>query len=131
MEVGEEQVLSLPAGLLGFEEFVEYCLLAPEALHPLMFLVACDNPEVTFPVLPARMCLADYAPALPRESLEAVGAGPAQPLEILAICALAQDTMTLHANLRGPVLVNPATRLGCQVVLHDTPYSLRHLLGAG
>ena len=91
MEVAEDQVLTVPAGLLGFEEYVEYCLLAPEALYPLMFLVVCDNPEVTFPVLPARMCLAEYAPALPQESLEAIGAHAGEPVEILAICALAQD----------------------------------------
>jgi flagellar assembly factor FliW len=130
LEVFPDQVLTFSGGLLGFEEFHEFCVVAPEALQPLTFLVSCDDPGVAFPVLPARTCLADYAPAIPPDAREAVEAQPGQPLEILAICAVAQDTLTLHANLRGPVLINPAKRLGFQVVLHDSPYSLRHLLGA-
>jgi flagellar assembly factor FliW len=131
LEITERETLTMTAGLLGFEEYRAYCIAAPEALHPLMFLVACDDPEVTFPVLPARMCLAEYAPTLPGDALEAIGAEAGAPLELLAVCALAQDTMTLHANLRGPVVINPITRRACQVVLHDSAYSLRHLLSAG
>jgi flagellar assembly factor FliW len=131
LEVFPDQILHFSPGLLGFEELQAYCLVAPEALRPLMFLVACDDPEVAFPVLPARMCLAEYTPILPPEALEAVGAVTDEGLDILAICAMAPDTMTLHANLRGPVLINMQKRLGYQAVLPDSPYSLRHLLGAG
>jgi flagellar assembly factor FliW len=130
LELFSDQVLTFSSGLLGFEELREFCVVAPEALQPLTFLVSCDDPGVAFPVLPARMCLAEYAPPIPPDAREAVEAKPGQPLEILAICAVAQDTLTLHANLRGPVLINPVRRLGFQVVLHDSPYSLRHLLGA-
>ncbi len=130
LEVSPDQVVQFPHGLLGFEELREFCIVAPEALQPLQFLVACDLPDVAFPILPAHSCLATYAPNLSMDALEAVGAARADDVAILAICAVAPDTMTLHANLRGPVLINPATRQGYQAVLHDSAYSLRHLLGA-
>jgi flagellar assembly factor FliW len=129
LEVQADRIVTFPAGLLGFEEFHDYLRVAPEALAPLTFLVACEDPDVAFPVLPCTLCLADYAPKLPPEALAAVGVREGDGLEVLAICALAPDTGTLHANLQGPVLINPVERLGCQVVLHDSPYSLRHLLG--
>jgi flagellar assembly factor FliW len=129
LEVDPARVVVFPAGLLAFEDLHEYLRVEPEALAPLAFLVACQDPEVAFPILPAAMCLAGYAPSFPAEALAAIGAGERDPLEVLAICAQAPDTGVLHANLRGPVLINPATRLGCQVVLHDSPYELRHLLG--
>ena len=129
LEVQADRIVTFPAGLLGFEEFHDYLRVAPEALAPLTFLVACDDPDVAFPILPVEMCLADYAPKLPSDALEALGARGGDALEVRAICALAPDTGTRHANLQGPVLINPVERLGCQVVLHDSPYSLRHLLG--
>ncbi len=131
LEVWPEKVLTFPAGLIGFEEFREYVLVQPDGLEPLSFLVACDNPEVAFPVLPGELCLPGYAPDIPAATLDTIAAGPGGRHEILAICSTAPDTGTLHANLRGPVVVNPEKRLACQVVLHDSPYSLRHLLGAG
>jgi len=58
-------------------------------------------------------------------------AGLDDPVELLLVVSLAPDTGTLHANLRGPLLINPATRIGCQTVLHDAPYSLRYILTPG
>jgi flagellar assembly factor FliW len=130
LEVYPDQVLHFPHGLLGFEELQEFCILAPPPLQPLTFLVALDVPDVAFPILPARSCLPEYAPTLPADALDAVGAASPNSVNLLAICAVAPDTMTLHANLRGPLLINPQTRWGYQAVLHDSPYSLRHLLGA-
>jgi len=131
LEAPAERLVHFPAGLLGFEELTEFLMHAPEGLHPIRFLVACADPEIAFPILPAALCAADYAPQLPAEVRPLLGAGPADPLEVLALLTLVPETGTLHANLRGPVVINAATRRGCQVVLHDSPYSLRHLLGAG
>lgn len=131
LEVWPDKVITFPMGLIGFEEFRQYVLVAPEGLEPLSFLVALDDPDVAFPVLPGELCLPGYAPTIPSETLDIIGGGPGGHVEILAICATAPDTGTLHANLRGPVVVNPATRTACQAVLHDGNYSLRHLLGAG
>jgi flagellar assembly factor FliW len=129
LEVWPDKVIMLRDGLIGFEELHEYILVQPDGLEPLSFLVACENPDVAFPVLPGAMCLAGYAPPIPADAMTAVGGGAREQLELLAICTTAPDTGTLHANLRGPVVLNPRTRLACQVVLHDSPYSLRHLLG--
>jgi flagellar assembly factor FliW len=131
LEIRPDCVVNFPGGLLGFEEYQEYVRVAPETLAPLTFLVACDNPEIAFPVLPASSCMEGYAPALPPEALDVIGARQDERLEILAVVTLAPETGTLHANLRGPLLINPATGLGCQVVLHDDQYSLRHLLNGG
>jgi flagellar assembly factor FliW len=131
LEIRPEAVIRFPAGLLGFEEFREYVLVQPDGLEPLSFLVACENPDLAFPVLAGELCHAGYAPTIPTHVLEAVGAAASRELEILVVCGMAPDTGTLHANLRGPVVLNPASRLACQVVLDDGAYSLRHLLGAG
>jgi len=50
-----------------------------------------------------------------------LGAGTEDLLEVLAVLTLDPETATLYANLRGPVVINPATKRGCQVVLHDSP----------
>jgi len=36
--------------------------------------------------------------------------------------------MRVTANLLGPLVLNPAARLGIQLVLVDSPYSTRHPL---
>jgi flagellar assembly factor FliW len=131
LEMRPETVITCSSGLLGFEEFREYVLVQPDGLEPLSFLVACRNTDVAFPVVAAALCQPGYAPVIPAHALETVGAASDQEIEILAICTMAPDTGTLHANLRGPVVLNPTRRLACQVVLDDGAFSLRHLVGAG
>jgi len=131
LECPPDALLTFPGGLVGFEDLRAYALVAPESLEPLAFLVACDDPELAFPVLPASWAPPDYTPEFPPEALRAIGAGLDDPVELLLVVSLAPDTGTLHANLRGPLLINPATRIGCQTVLHDAPYSLRYMLTPG
>lgn len=131
LDVRPETVIRCPTGLLGFEEFHEYILVQPDGLEPLSFLVACENPDVAFPVLAGELCQPGYAPPIPTHALETVAAATSGELEILVVCTVAPDTGTLHANLRGPVVLNPTSRLACQVVLDDGRYNLRHLLGSG
>lgn len=128
LEVPAGALVAFPEGIPGFEDLRDYAWVAPDALEPLAFLVACQDPEVALPVLPAAWGPPGYAPRFPPEALRAVGAAPGDPLEVLLVITLAADTGTLHANLRGPILINRATRQGCQVVLPDPAYSLRHLL---
>jgi flagellar assembly factor FliW len=131
LEYQPDALVEFPSGLLGFEELRQYARVSPEALQPLAFLVSLEDPEVAFPVLPAAWAPPDYAPALPADALHVVGAAAGDPIELLLIVSVAPDTGTLHANLRGPVLINPATRNGCQIVLHNSSHSLRHILTPG
>ncbi|RPJ75804.1 MAG: flagellar assembly protein FliW, partial [Acidobacteria bacterium] len=49
------------------------------------------------------------------------------PLVWLALVSL--DTAgAATVNLRAPVVINPRTMLGCQVVAAENPYPLRHAL---
>ena len=130
LEVRPESLWYFAEGLVGFENLHHFLRVEPEALFPMAFLVACEDPEIAFPVLPAHLCLSGYAPEIPAGVLAAIGLDDLAGADVLAVCSVAQDTLTLHANLRGPILVNPASGRGCQVVLHESVYSLRHLLGA-
>ena len=64
MTVAEEDIVRFPEGLPGFEELREFLLLSPPDLAPVQFLVALQDPEIAFPLLAARLCLAEYAPRL-------------------------------------------------------------------
>ncbi len=126
--VAEAQVLRFPEGLPGFEELREFLLLSPPALAPVQFLVALADPDISFPVLPARLCLAGYAPALGPAELAGLEAAGPDDLALYAILTFDQARAQVTANLRAPLLVNPAARLGRQALLPDSTYALRHAL---
>jgi len=131
VQVTEEAVVRFPEGLPGFEELREFLLLSSPGLEPVQFLVSCKDPEISFPILAARLCLEGYAPELDRSALQALAVPEMSALAIYAILSFHHECERVTANLRAPVLINPAARIGRQVTLMDSTQSLRHALVGG
>jgi flagellar assembly factor FliW len=131
VRVTEEAVVRFPEGLPGFEELREFLLLSPPELEPVQFLVSCGDPEISFPILPASLCLEGYAPELESSTLQALEVPEASAPAMYAILTFHHECDRVTANLRAPVLINSSARLGRQVTLMDSTHSLRHVLVGG
>jgi flagellar assembly factor FliW len=131
LPVADEEILRFPEGLPGFEELREFLLLSPPDLAPVQFLVSLQVPEIIFPILPASLCLGKYAPTIDAADCHDLGAADGSAFAIYAILTFHHEREEVTANLRAPVLINPLARLGRQVTLVDSTYSLRHPLLGG
>ena len=131
LQVTEEAVVRFPEGLPGFEELHEFLLLSPPGLEPVQFLVSCGDPEISFPILAAPLCLEGYAPELESSALQALEVPEASALAIYVVLTFHHEFERVTANLRAPVLINPISRIGRQVTLMDSTHSLRHTLVSG
>ena len=132
VEATPESFVTLPEGLLGYEDHKEFALVAPTAYAPFRWLLSFADPDVAFPVLDARDVAADYRPALAANDARALGAAPADALEILVLAAIDPAQGSLTVNLRAPILVHPVSRIARQVVLSDGRWAVDHALtGAG
>ena len=127
----EEAIVRFSEGLPGFEELREFLLLGPPDLAPVQFLVSLEDPEISFPILAAQLCLSDYAPELDGAELRALGVSDPSALAVYAILTFHHECERVTANLRAPVLINPSARVGRQVTLGDSTHSLRHALVGG
>jgi flagellar assembly factor FliW len=123
------QTLSLAEPLPGFPGYRDYVLVPAEDGGRLFWLqsVAPDGPR--FLAVPAAAYFPDYAPALPAAAC--VELGLADPTEARLFCLVtvpAGDVAAATANLRAPVVVNPATHRARQVVLLDAAHPIRRSL---
>jgi flagellar assembly factor FliW len=123
------QALSLAEPLPGFPGHRDYVLVPAEDGGRLFWLqsVAPDGPR--FLAVPAAAYFPDYAPALP--GAVCVELGLADPAEARLYCLVtvpAGDVTAATANLRAPVVVNPATHRARQVVLLDAAHPIRRPL---
>jgi flagellar assembly factor FliW len=74
-----------------------------------------------------RLALPEYRWELSDGDRERLQAGADTPLLWLVLITVEQDG-TIVANLRAPVVINPATMRGAQVIPHQSVYPLRHVL---
>jgi flagellar assembly factor FliW len=121
-------LVQIPLGILGFEQFKNYALLADPAEKPFAWLKAVDERPLSFVVIDPFVVLPDYKPEIPESDVHFLGlkeAGDALLLGIVTIHGSNLATM----NLKGPVVINRHSHVGKQVIIANAAdYSIHHPL---
>jgi flagellar assembly factor FliW len=127
IEVQEEITVTLPEGLIGFEECKRYVVLNHGENSPFRWLQSLDNGAVAFPVMDPWQFRPDYAPTVSDADAKELGLDEQSPKLVFTIVTIPKDNpKAMTANLVGPVVINPVTRTGKQVVVTDDQYTTRH-----
>jgi flagellar assembly factor FliW len=118
----------LPAGILGFEQFKDYMLLANPAELPFAWLRVAESTSLAFVVINPFIVMPDYAPDIPDTDVEFLGLkDPNDALLFNIVTLRGQNRATV--NLKGPIVINRHTRTGKQVIIANAGnYSVEHPL---
>ena len=123
------QVLSLADPLPGFPGLRDFALVAADAAGLVFWLqsVAPDGPR--FLTVPAAPYFPEYAPALPRAACAELGIDDATSADVYLLITVPDGNVSdATANLRAPLVVNPATNRARQIVLTDGGLPIRQPL---
>ena len=128
-EVTERDIVTFSRGIPGYERCQRFVLLSHETFAPLRCLCAVDGPGAAFLAVDPRSIVPDYGCRLKEEERAQIDARAETPLVWLVLLAFTgEDTPT--ANLRAPIVINPASMRGLQLVIDDERYTVRHELAA-
>ena len=122
-----EQDLSFATGLLGFPQ-CQRCRL--EAFRPAdgsqtpFFVLRCLDEDLSFPVIRPASLGIDYQVPANLDLMSALGAATPDVLMILLIVTVRDRVEDTTVNLQGPLVINPATAMGLQLIVEQ--YPLRH-----
>jgi flagellar assembly factor FliW len=115
--------LTLANGLIGHAEWRHFVLRKSDKTEPVKLLISRDQPGLSFPVTNPWLLKPDYQPKLSPADRQALGAGSDDDLEWLCLLNVENDPYRVTANLLGPLVINPHTHLGTQMVLSQSGYS--------
>lgn len=118
----------LPAGILGFEQFKDYVLLANPAEMPFAWLRVADSSSLAFVVINPFLVLPGYAPDIPESDVEFLGLKEVSDATLFSIVTL-RGPGRATLNLKGPLVINRHTHVGKQVIIANANnYSVEHPL---
>jgi flagellar assembly factor FliW len=120
--------IHLPAGILGFEQFKNYALLANPAEKPFAWLRVAENTSLAFVVIDPFIGMPDYKPDIPQADVDFLKLKDASDALMLGIVTIhGQNHATM--NLKGPIVINRHTHTGKQVIIANAAdYSVQHPL---
>jgi flagellar assembly factor FliW len=121
--------IAFPDGIPGFEACRRFVLLSADSLAPLRRLEAIEGPPAAFLGIDPRLVMDSYRCRLSENDMRALGADADSTLLWFAIISEADGV--LSANLRAPIVINPQSMIGRQVLPDDGLYPIRHVLATG
>jgi flagellar assembly factor FliW len=126
IEVPEEAVLHFPRGLYGLRGTRDYCLLRHDERGLFHWLQAADAPAIAMVLTDPFIHFPDYEVEVPDSVGELLGSLTREDLSIFTSITVDAEARLIYANLLGPIVINPASRRGIQLVQDGTRYTTRH-----
>jgi flagellar assembly factor FliW len=125
IEMNEDELLTFPAGVIGFPTEQRFALVPHHGSGYIAWLQSTSTPGLAFPVVSAHAFGERYPDVPVLGAAEEAGLeGPEDALAVMVVlCALPNQPATV--NLLAPIVVNAATRRGAQVILEGSRFSTR------
>lgn len=126
VEIPDDAVIRLEGGLYGFEELHRFALLPVDAGNPrIQWLQSLDDQALAWLIIDPTLIRPDYAPAVDAADLGSIGLSSLEDGIVMVICVLAGRPQDVTANLQAPLVFNPITRQGRQVIVSDPALPLK------
>lgn len=120
-DVRPDAVLTFPSGILGFPDCRRYVILDHDTDAPFKWLQSLDEPGLAFVILDPVYFHPEYDVQVPHEALLEVESKDNEELIVSVLLTIpSNDPTGITANLRGPLLMNPRTKLCKQLILSDS-----------
>lgn len=129
VDVAEDSVFHVPAGMIGFPDARHYALIPfPDKEVPFFWWQSMDGPSPCFVVFDPALVFSDYRVDVPASDLEEIELASAEQATVLVVVTIPENPREMTANLMGPLVVNQSARKAKQLVLLDSRYTTKHRL---
>ena len=131
VEYEKEDLVFFADGLFGFPELRYYLpLYLEDGDESVILMQSTENPDISFVTMNPMSFYQDYQPCLKPEELSILSAQDSGDLSYYVICVMKEDYLDNTVNLKCPLVINPGTRTGMQVILEGSHYGFQHRLGS-
>jgi flagellar assembly factor FliW len=128
IELDESTILTFQEGMLGLPEYKKYVLIDSPQIKPFLRLQCVEEPQISFLAIdPANIDPGYREYMISRDPNHYFIDNP-DDVVLLVVCKVSEDGSDITGNLQAPVIINHRKMAGCQVVLLDGPYHVRHSL---
>ena len=125
IEVAEDKFLRFDEGIPGFEDLKRFILISNEETDPFHWFQSIDSPDIALAVIDPTILFPDYDISVPVQTLADLGIGDGDDMWVLTVAVVPREFQNMTANLVSPIIINPITNRGRQVILENTTYLIR------
>ena len=120
-------VINFEEGLPGFPDHRRFVILLENAREDTFcWLQSVEDGQLAFALINIYNVKPDYNPLVNSEEVASLGDMGDNNLLIYNVVVIPDDIKQMRANLRAPIVINPTTKKGKQVILDNEDYQLKY-----
>ncbi|MGE0763548.1 MAG: flagellar assembly protein FliW, partial [Bdellovibrionales bacterium] len=106
VEIGNDDLIEFPEGLLGFNHLRKFVLLDDPTDDIFAWLQSCEEASIAFPVLEPELFAGQYHVQLTKHDLEALKLPLGEGFRTFMVITIPQDPTQMTANMKAPLVIN-------------------------
>jgi flagellar assembly factor FliW len=126
VDVNPADIVHFNDGLLGFENQKKYFVVDPGDSTLVLWLQSIDDGNVAFPMIEPKIFKPDYIAKLLPADLNGLELETLTTARLYSILTIPSSVTEMSANLKAPIVINSAKKVGKQIVLQDSKLSVKH-----
>ncbi|MDP5275885.1 flagellar assembly protein FliW [Chengkuizengella axinellae] len=126
IDIDESKIIKLTQGLLGFDDVKEYALIQLDQEIPLTYMQSIEDQNINFIILNPFQFFKDYNVELSQDVQDELEIKEPSEVAIWSLATIQENLEDATCNLIAPLVFNIRTKLGKQIVLHNTDYTTKH-----
>ncbi len=126
LTVGNDEIIRIPNGLLGFPAYTDFCLVDPGDDTLILWLQSMQDANIAFPLLEPKIFKPDYAARLSASELRELKLENINQSAVFSVLTIPDDITQMTANLKAPLVINLKEQIARQVVLQENEYVIKH-----
>ena len=124
MDISEENLLTIPEGLFGFEEYTKFALVDSD-YEPFIWLQSTENPNLAFLIVDPFLISSIYETDIDDDTLAKIVITKPEDIIIMTIVTVPNNGAPITANFQGPIVINKKNHQCMQVILNDNRWSTK------
>lgn len=122
IEVNEDKVINMVAGLIGFETLKKFILINDNEegdKKGVMWLQSIEEGDLALPMMDPSIVKPAYAPSIPEEILKGLGDFDKDEYLVLVALTVPKKVEDMSVNLKAPIIIDVDSLTACQVIIDD------------
>lgn len=128
IEIDGSKIINFKDGMIGFEELKQFMIIhdSEKENAKILWLQSLDEGQIAFPVIDPLLICKDYNPVVEDELFKSIGEIVNDELLVLTTITVPSDLEKMTTNLKAPIVINPVTMKGCQIIVDNEEYMVRY-----
>lgn len=124
VDVPDSNMLTIPEGLFGFEEYTEFALIESGCV-PFYWLQSAENADLAFIIVDPFLICPEYETDIDDDVLARIGISAPEDIVVMTIVTVPRDGSPVTANFQGPLVINRSNGKCMQVILSDSRWTTK------